>query len=83
MMFVLYERNTPMEKILASYLMIDVYLKLETFMKMMEQDVRERAERRKASEKIAVKLKDEGNELFKEGDYQKAVDKYVEVGKGL
>ena len=45
----------------------------------MEQDIKERTARRKAAEMETLKLKDLGNEEFKAGNYQKAVDLYVEV----
>ncbi|XP_064601806.1 tetratricopeptide repeat protein 12-like isoform X2 [Liolophura sinensis] len=48
----------------------------ELFMKAMEDDAKERAQRRKVNEKAATKLKEEGNEEFKSGNYEKAVELY-------
>ena len=50
-------------------------------MKMMEQDAIERTERRKKDEKLAMDQKELGNEEFKKGNYEKAVEYYSEVIK--
>lgn len=47
------------------------------FMSAMEEDCRERAERRKQYEKEAERLKLLGNEQFSAGSYDKAVDFYT------
>lgn len=49
-------------------------------MKAMEADAKERAQRRKVNEQAANKLKEEGNEEFKSGNYEKAVELYSKVG---
>ena len=48
-------------------------------MKMMENDVKERTERKKKSIAAATLLKEEGNREFKEGNYEKAADFYSQV----
>ena len=45
----------------------------------MEQDCRERYERKKASEKEALALKELGNKEFQKENYKKAIDFYTEV----
>ena len=51
----------------------------DAFMRMMEQDANDRYERRKKNEKLAMVQKDLGNEEFKSGNYEKAVEFYSEV----
>ena len=51
----------------------------DAFMKMMEQDAKERYERKKRDEKLAMQQKDLGNEEFKKGNYHHAVEYYSEV----
>ena len=51
----------------------------DAFMKMMEQDAKERYERKKRDEKLAMQQKDLGNEEFKKGNYHQAVEYYSEV----
>ena len=51
----------------------------DAFMRMMEQDANDRYERRKKNEKLAMVQKDLGNEEFKNGNYEKAVEFYSEV----
>lgn len=48
------------------------------FMAAMEVDARERAERRQAGEKKANELKEKGNEEFRQGNYEKALELYSE-----
>ncbi|XP_062595259.1 tetratricopeptide repeat protein 12-like [Saccostrea cucullata] len=48
------------------------------FMAAMEADARERAERRKVGEKKANELKEKGNEEFRQGNYEKALEFYTE-----
>lgn len=48
------------------------------FLAALEQDARERAERRKENEVLANALKDMGNEAFAKGDYETAVQRYTE-----
>lgn len=48
------------------------------FMSAMEVDARERAERRQAGEKKANELKEKGNEEFRQGNYEKALELYSE-----
>lgn len=48
------------------------------FMAAMEADARERAERRKIGEKRANELKEKGNEEFRKGNYEKALELYTE-----
>ena len=50
-------------------------------MRMMERDAEERYARRKKNEKLAMEQKDLGNEEFKNGNYEKAVEFYSEVNK--
>ena len=49
------------------------------FMDMMEKDIQERNERRKKNSTEATRIKDLGNEQFKEGNYEKAVELYSQV----
>ena len=49
------------------------------FMDMMEKDIQERNERRKKNSAEATRIKDLGNEQFKEGNYEKAVELYSQV----
>jgi tetratricopeptide (TPR) repeat protein len=51
------------------------------FMAAMEEDCRERAERRKRHEKEAEQLKLLGNKQFTEGNYEKAVEFYTSALK--
>ncbi|KAJ8020923.1 Tetratricopeptide repeat protein 12 [Holothuria leucospilota] len=62
------QANVPLQKVLDQ----------QTFLKSIETDAAERAVRRKEKTKIAVKLKEEGNKAFKEGDYETAVKFYSE-----
>nr|XP_054760270.1 tetratricopeptide repeat protein 12-like [Lytechinus pictus] len=48
------------------------------FMKAVERDAAERAERRKEAKKRATEWKDKGNVEFKEGNYEKAIEHYTE-----
>lgn len=48
-------------------------------MAAMEADAKERSERKKEREKIANKLKDQGNTEFKQGNYKEALQFYDEV----
>ena len=48
-------------------------------MAAMEADAKERYERKKAAEKIAAVLKDKGNALFRQGNFQEALDFYDKV----
>ncbi|KAK3758583.1 hypothetical protein RRG08_041233 [Elysia crispata] len=48
----------------------------KAFMAAMEADAKERYERKKAAEKIAAVLKDKGNALFRQGNFQEALDFY-------
>ena len=50
-----------------------------SFMSIMEQDAKERYERRKQNYKIADGLKEKGNEEFKNGNNEKAIDFYTQV----
>ena len=58
-----------------------VLLFKDAFMRMMEQDANDRYERRKKNEKLAMVQKDLGNEEFKNGNYEKAVEFYSEAVK--
>ena len=53
----------------------------EQFLKGLELDVKERAERRKKNEADAEVLKSKGNKEFKSGYYQEAIDCYTEAIK--
>ncbi|CAB3983082.1 Tetratricopeptide repeat 12 [Paramuricea clavata] len=53
----------------------------EQFLKGIELDVKERAERRKKSETDAEVLKSKGNKAFKSGRCQEAIDCYTEAIK--
>lgn len=44
--------------------------------KAMEQDMKERSEKRKLDLKAATELRDQGNQFFKEGKYRNAILKY-------
>ena len=48
-------------------------------MAAMEQDVKEREQRRQQKKKKATELKDKGNIEFNAGNFEKAVDYYTEV----
>ncbi|XP_022329619.2 tetratricopeptide repeat protein 12-like [Crassostrea virginica] len=48
------------------------------FMAAMEADARERAERRKIAEKKANELKEKGNDEFRQGNFEKALELYTE-----
>ena len=48
-------------------------------MAAVEADAKERAERRKAATAEATKLKLVGNDHFKSGNYQQAIDFYTQV----
>lgn len=49
------------------------------FLAALEQDAKERYERRKQNEKIANELKDKGNSEFSNLNYEKAIEYYTEV----
>jgi hypothetical protein len=49
------------------------------FMAAMEADANERYERRKLREKEAQVIKEQGNQAFKDGDFEKALDFYNQV----
>ncbi|XP_059139456.1 tetratricopeptide repeat protein 12-like [Physella acuta] len=51
----------------------------KAFMAAMEADAKERSERKKEREKIANKLKDQGNTEFKQGNYKEALRFYDEA----
>ena len=55
----------------------------EVFMRMMEQDANERYERKKENKKKSDKLKLKGNEEFKNGNYEKAIEFYTEVNSSF
>jgi hypothetical protein len=48
-------------------------------MAAMEADANERYERRKLREKEAQVIKEQGNQAFKDGDFEKALDFYNQV----
>ena len=52
----------------------------EGFMKALEEDAQERFKRKRAREKVAEGLKEKGNEEFRTGNYEKALDFYTQVG---
>ena len=49
-------------------------------MKALEEDAQERFKRKRAREKVAEGLKEKGNEEFRQGNYEKALDFYTQVG---
>jgi hypothetical protein len=51
----------------------------EDFMRSLEEDARERAEKRKIREKEATAIKDIANKLFKKGQYEDALQLYNKV----
>ncbi|XP_074160328.1 tetratricopeptide repeat protein 12 isoform X2 [Sminthopsis crassicaudata] len=53
------------------------------FMKILENDARERAKRRKENKSLANAFKEKGNEAFLKGDYEMAVHYYTEGLKKL
>jgi hypothetical protein len=50
-----------------------------SFLSIMEKDAKERFERRKQNYKIADGLKEKGNEQFKNGYNEKAIEFYTQV----
>lgn len=48
-------------------------------MAAMEQDAKERTERKRESEKEANSLKERGNTEFRSGNYEEAVKLYTQV----
>ncbi|XP_051842949.1 tetratricopeptide repeat protein 12 isoform X1 [Antechinus flavipes] len=55
----------------------------DAFMKIIENDARERAKRRKENKSLANAFKEKGNEAFLKGDYEMAVHYYTEGLKKL
>ena len=53
------------------------------FMQVMEQDAKERQERRRENKRKAEVLKQKGNAEFAQKNYQKAIEYYTEVFKRL
>lgn len=51
----------------------------EQFLKGLELDAKERAERRKRNEADVEVLKSKGNKAFKSGRYQEAINCYTEA----
>lgn len=49
-------------------------------MAAMEQDAKERSERKAEAQKEAMTWKEKGNEEFKNGNFEKAVEHYSTVG---
>jgi hypothetical protein len=49
------------------------------FFQAMEQDAKERFERKKANQKVSKKFKEEGNQHFKNGNYNEALNLYNQV----
>ena len=54
------------------------YFSLDGFCKALEEDAKERAERKKEKEKIGKELKKTGNTAFKQGDFEAALVSYSE-----
>ena len=54
------------------------YFSLDGFCKALEEDAKERAERKKEKERIGKELKKTGNTAFKQGDFEAAVVSYSE-----
>ena len=50
-------------------------------MKAMENDAQERFKRKQEREKVAKGLKEKGNEEFRQGNYEAALDFYTQVGR--
>uniref|UniRef100_A0A8C5PL35 Tetratricopeptide repeat domain 12 n=1 Tax=Leptobrachium leishanense TaxID=445787 RepID=A0A8C5PL35_9ANUR len=50
----------------------------DSFLRELEKDAKQRAERRKENEALANALKDLGNEVYAKGDYATAVQRYTE-----
>ena len=49
------------------------------YLRAMEEDAKERAERRKAKEKLGKEHKKLGNTAFKQGDFEAAIASYSEA----
>ncbi|XP_061073601.1 tetratricopeptide repeat protein 12 isoform X2 [Conger conger] len=56
----------------------DSEISSENFMRILEKDAEDRAERRKKNEELAQELKAKGNEAYTCGDYETAVLHYTE-----
>ena len=52
-------------------------------MKALEEDAQERYKRKQEREKVAAGLKEKGNEEFRQGNYEKALDFYTQVCSSL
>ncbi|XP_005030951.1 tetratricopeptide repeat protein 12 isoform X1 [Anas platyrhynchos] len=48
------------------------------FLAALEKDAKERAKRRKRNERLANALKEKGNDAFRKGDYDTAIQRYTE-----
>ncbi|CAH2320125.1 tetratricopeptide repeat 12 isoform X1 [Pelobates cultripes] len=55
-----------------------VEMSQDNFLQELEQDAKQRAEKRKENQTLAKALKDLGNEAFAKGDYETAVQRYTE-----
>jgi len=51
------------------------------YLKALEEDAKERSERRKAKEKLGKEHKKHGNTAFKQGDFETAIGSYSEAIK--
>ncbi|XP_061407059.1 tetratricopeptide repeat protein 12 isoform X2 [Lethenteron reissneri] len=50
----------------------------DAFVSLLEKDARERADRRRENERLALGLKERGNNAFREGDFASALARYSE-----
>jgi len=66
-------------KMLKTKLSFILFSISDAFMKALEKDAKERADRKNAARVEASVFKNEGNEAFKAGEFKKAVESYTKV----